>query len=108
MSRYTQIEITSNPSSDNRGSKRRYQGVKYPDVPLSVDDVYVYAEEGDRFDILALQYYGDASLWWVISIANEKLPQNSYYLPLGTQIRIPQNVGAIVSDYNVLNNVIGT
>jgi phage tail protein X len=108
MSRYTGIEITTNPTSDNRGDKRRYQGVKYPEVPLSVDDIYVYAEEGDRFDILALQYYGDSSLWWIISISNETLPQNSYYLPLGVQIRIPQNVGAIISDYNALNNRIGT
>jgi phage tail protein X len=98
------IRRVNNPSSNNRGDKLRYRGVKYPEIPLSTDDIYVYAEEGDRFDILAFQYYGDSSLWWIISTANIKLPQNSYFLPLGEQIRIPQNVGAIVSDYNVLNN----
>ena len=37
------------------------------------EDAYVYAEQGDRFDTLALQYYGNSEHWWVISIANEDL-----------------------------------
>ena len=31
------------------------------------------------------------------------LPQDTYYLPLGIQIRIPTNIGAIQSAYNKLN-----
>ena len=67
-------------------------------------DIYVYAEQGDRYDQLALQYYGDPSLWWIISIANSSLSQNSYYPPLGVQIRIPQNIGAIQISFENLNN----
>lgn len=104
MGRYTQIKRINSPTSDNRGDKYRYKGVKYPQIPLAADDLYVYAEEGDRFDILASQYYGDSSLWWIISSANTNLPQNSYYLPLSQQIRIPLNTGAIISSYNELNN----
>lgn len=84
---------------------RYYKNVLYPQIPLSEDDIYVITGEGDRLDLLANQFYNDTTLWWVISIANESLPQNSYFLPLGTtQIRIPSNIGAIKSEYNKLNN----
>lgn len=77
--------------------------VKYPDIPLSFEDIYAYTDEGDRFDILAQTYYGDSSLWWVISIANPQFDQGSIFPPLGVQIRIPGNVGAIVNQYEQLN-----
>ena len=73
MARYTNIRTKSNKRPDGTQGKRYYAGVKYPQIPNSVDDTYVYAEDGDRYDQLALQYYGDPSLWWVISIANETL-----------------------------------
>ena len=39
----------------------QYKGTtKYPDLPLSFNDIYVYTDEGDRFDILAQNYYGDS------------------------------------------------
>ena len=104
MARYTNIKITSNRKPNGTSGKRYYSNSKYPEVPKSINDTYVYAEQGDRYDQLALDYYGDSSLWWVISIANESLNQNSYYPPLGVQIRIPANVGSIKSEYNKLNN----
>ena len=58
------------------------------EIPFSFEDQYVITNEGDRFDILANQYYDDSSLWWVISIANRELNQNSYYITPGTQIRM--------------------
>ena len=100
MGRYSTIQ--TNITARGRRFK---ETTKYPDIPLSYNDIYVYTDEGDRFDILALQYYGDSSLWWVISTANENLPQNSYYLPLDIQIRIPSNVGAAVASYNNLNGI---
>ena len=84
--------------------KRVYQTSRYPEIPLSEDDIYVTTTQGDRFDILAFQYYQDESLWWVISIANEFLPQNSL-LPLeGVQLRIPSNVPGIISTFNRINS----
>jgi len=77
--------------------------VKYPDIPLTFDDIYAYTDEGDRFDILAQTYYTDSNLWWIISIANPQFNQNSMFPPLGVQIRIPGNVGAIVLEYEQLN-----
>lgn len=91
-----------------RSSKngQRYVGTtKYPDIPYSYEDVYVYTTEGDRFDILAQEYYGDSTLWWIISIANPQTEQNSLYPPIGIQIRIPRDIGGILSTYNSLNSI---
>jgi phage tail protein X len=99
MNRYQSISTTTN----SQGIKY-YKNSKYPEIPLSVNDIYAISTSGDRFDLLAQQYYGDSSLWWIISIANENLSQNSLYIPEGTQIRIPSNPTAIISSYNQLNS----
>jgi hypothetical protein len=98
MNRYQNIPITKNSTGT-----RYYRDNKYPRIPLSVNDIYVITTIGDRFDLLAQQYYGDSSLWWIISIANETLPQNSLYIPVGMQLRIPTNYSNIISTYNALN-----
>jgi phage tail protein X len=90
-----------------------YKTSRYPEVPLSSNDIYVYTTQGDRFDTLAQQYYGDSSLWWIISIANtatagtnsqSDLPQNTLVIPQGIQIRIPSNYVAIVQSFNIINS----
>jgi hypothetical protein len=81
-----------------------YRTSRYPEVPLSENDIYVYTTQGDRFDILAQQYYKDSSLWWVISIANTNVfNQSSLVIPEGLQIRIPSNYSNIVRNFNVIN-----
>jgi hypothetical protein len=102
--RYQPIKLIKDPNPTKMDSKLYYSGTKYPIIPLSFNDTYVYGEEGDRFDTLALQYYGDPDLWWIISAANNSFKQNSYYVPLNVQIRIPSNVAAIVAAFNRLNN----
>jgi len=76
---------------------------KYPEIPLSQGDIYVISQKGDRFDILSQQYYSNPKYWWVISIANENLAQNSLFIPEGQQIRIPSNLDSILFQYNELN-----
>jgi len=100
MNRYQSITIFSTDKG-----KKCLHNVKYPEINLDYSDIYVYSTVGDRFETLALQYYGDKSLWWIISIANPLLKQNSYFPPLGTQLRIPQNVSSIISQYNQLNQL---
>lgn len=80
-----------------------YKNVRYPEIPRSNTDIYVYTTIGDRFDTLALQFYQDSTLWWIISIANNELPQNSLTPPVGTQLRIPSNPSPIISEYEVIN-----
>ena len=81
-----------------------YKTSRYPEIPLSINDIYVVTVDGDRFDLLANRYYGDVSLYWIISAANSNLPQNSLFPPPGTQIRIPTDVSAILAAYDKLNN----
>lgn len=81
-----------------------YRTSRYPEVPLSENDIYVYTTQGDRFDILAQQYYGDSSLWWIISIANTNVfNQSSLIIPEGLQIRIPSNYADIITEFNLIN-----
>jgi hypothetical protein len=107
MNRYQPIPIIR---TDNKPS---YQTTRYPEVPLSDNDIYVYTTQGDRFDVLANQYYGDQSLWWVISIANtavagtslpSDLPQDSLIIPEGMQIRIPADYVNVLNSFKILNN----
>jgi phage tail protein X len=89
-----------------------YQTSRYPEVQLSENDIYVYTTQGDRFDVLAQQYYKDSSLWWVISIANTgnagagtlvSLPQSTLVIPQGIQIRIPANYINVVRNFTAIN-----
>ena len=97
MSRYKDIPINS------INGKRYYITSYYPPIPLSPNDVYAITDFGDRLDILANQFYGDSSLWWVISISNNELVQDSLTPPVGAQIRIPSNPTPIISEYEVIN-----
>lgn len=102
MPRYSNIPIIK--SDDNEGT-RVYSTTRYPKIPLSQNDIYVLTNAGDRLDILADQFYGDPNLWWVISVANGELPQNSLNIPVGSQLRIPPTPGNILNSFNQLNNV---
>ena len=108
MNRYQNIPTTK------VDGKLCYQTTKYPEVPLSDNDIYVYSTQGDRFDVLANQYYNDQTLWWIISIANtatagtslpSDLPQNSLIIPEGKQIRIPANYPGVLNSYKIINNL---
>lgn len=99
MRRYKDISTT-------RGidDKQIYQTTKYPVPEVNDNDLYVITQEDDRFDSLAFEYYGDPTLWWVISIANPNLPQNSYFPPVGVMLRIPSNLGSIISNFQKIND----
>ena len=98
MGRYRDLDNLYTPQG------KPYKGtVRYPEPPLSFGDVYVYTDVGDRYDILAQQYYGDPSLWWVIASANPQLPKNSYYPPEGSQLRIPANYGSSIRAFEAIN-----
>ena len=94
--------------------KTVYKTSRYPEIPLSENDIYVISTQGDRFDVLANQYYGDQSLWWIISIANtavagtslpSDLPQDSLVIPEGIQIRIPANYVTVLNSFKILNSL---
>jgi hypothetical protein len=98
MARYNHIPTTKSPNK-----KRMYKTVRYPEVPRSFEDIYVYTTVGDRYDTLASQYYGNPSLWWVISSANGTINQDSLIPPIGEQIRIPSNPTPSIAEYEDIN-----
>lgn len=102
MSRYSDISILKNQKVNN--GKLFYSTVRYPEIPLSPNDIYVITVEGDKLDVLAQQFYNNKELWWIISIANTDLTQNSLFIPVGTQLRIPTNIQSILAEYDTLNN----
>lgn len=82
-----------------------YLGVtRYPEVVPTDQDIYVYVTDGDRLDNLANAYYGDPTLYWIISAANPDLPLNSLFPTPGAQLRIPANIEQIINSFNNINN----
>lgn len=80
-----------------------YETNLYPSIAPTDGDYYVITTVNDRLDLIALDFYQDSSLWWIIASANA-LPGDSVYPPIGIQLRIPTNVTQILSNYNLVNN----
>ncbi len=95
--RYT---FNDNIKTDNTG-KTVYKSILYPKIRESTDDIFIMIKETDRLDLLAFKYYGDVTMWWVIAQANHI--KNTFYVPVGTQLRIPKNTAPIFDDTNALN-----
>jgi hypothetical protein len=84
--------------------KRYYKSKIYPNIPFSETDVYVITTIGDRLDLIAYDYYNDAEMWWVISIANNNVTKGSMFPIPGTQLRIPVNINSVLELFNSTNN----
>jgi len=97
MNRYARI-----PQTKING-KVVYVTVRYPEIPLSADDIYVYTQQGDRFDVLAQDFYQDSSLWWIIAIGNPQVTLGSLLIPSGLQLRIPAFPSDVVNEYKTIN-----
>ena len=109
MSRYQQTPITKPTTVVTlQDQKRRYINVKYPTITLDSQDIYVYTVQGDRYDTMALTFYKDPDLWWIINRANPNQDSASLYPAVGSQIRIPSpfRLSSILSQYNALNQTI--
>jgi hypothetical protein len=89
--RYEVATIVNNSKKvENDGNikyVRRLSTVMYPDF-VTQDDTKILSQEGDRLDLLAKEFYGDESLWFVIAKANN-LGKGSFNVPAGKVIRIP-------------------
>lgn len=104
MLRYNNT-IYSRPVNLDVENKRRYYNSLFdPIVPIQSDDIYVITTFGDRVDLLAWNYYGDTSLWFIICAANPQLRKDSLYLEPGIQLRIPRNPDTILNLYQNENS----
>lgn len=100
MNRYQNIPIIRSATG-----KQEYATTKYPEIPRRYTDIYVITSAEDRYDQLAVAYYGDSTLWWIISTANPQYTQGSLYPPEGVQLRIPMEISPILNAYTALNNL---
>lgn len=75
----------------------------YPEVPASVEDIYVISTLGDRFDTLAASYYGSSRYWWVIAANNPLVDRSSLHIVPGLQIRIPLSLERALNLYTNTN-----
>jgi len=80
-----------------------YLPTKYPSVATSNDDFYIITQATDRLDLIANDFFGDSTLWWVIAMAND-LPGDSLFTTPGFQLRIPGNLSNAVQEFNDLNS----
>jgi len=104
MERYDNNRIIQTVPTVQYPKVTKYRSsTRYPDIPLSENDLLVYTMRGDRLDNLAYQFYSDSTLWWVLSIANPDLPNDSLYPTIGFQLRIPSNIKIILGNFEKLN-----
>tara|TARA_R100001460_G_scaffold95278_1_gene137408 strand:+ start:43 stop:312 length:270 start_codon:yes stop_codon:yes gene_type:complete len=80
MARYNSTKISS------KNNKNYYNTTIYSKVPEKNTDQYFIAQEGDRCDNLAFEFYGNSNLWWFIARVNNLKTNN---IPAGTSLRIP-------------------
>lgn len=97
--RYQNIQVVK----DNTG-ERYYTNNIYPDIPVSNNDSYIITVLGDRLDLIAFDFYGDTSFWWVIASANS-LSGDSLYIEPGTQLRIPVDLSSVINNYKIVNTI---
>ena len=84
--------------------KRTYRALKYPEIPLSIDDIYVITNDGDRLDLLANQFYQDVDMWWIIATANPGIvKRDTFNLKPGLEIRVPTDIQGIMQNFESLN-----
>jgi len=87
----------------NATGSQYYVNNVYPDIAVTENDTYVISTLGDRLDLLANDFYGDVTLWWIIASANA-LPGDSLYPPIGMQLRIPNDVQSVINQYKIVNS----
>ena len=87
MSRYSTNQIIS----DSNG-KRRFNTIILPNPSGDSNDIFIQTTTPDRLDKLALIFYDDETMWWVIAQANG-LGKGTYIVPTDTRLRIPTIAG---------------
>ena len=98
MNRYKDILVFR-----NKDKKLYKRNVIFPEIKPLPSDLYVIATAGDRFDTLALQFYQDSSLWWIIAGVNNA-KKDSLAVKPGIQLRIPVDVNQVLQEFNELNS----
>jgi hypothetical protein len=96
-SRYQTIKLNKTEEG-----KTIYNQIYYPSIGLKEDDYYIITSYTDRLDLIAYDFWGDESLYWIIATINN-LECDSLYPPIGIQLRIPKDINNIINIFNKEN-----
>jgi hypothetical protein len=96
MSRYNITKSATDPLG-----KQKLTTTIIPIPPPSELDVYIQTTSIERLDLLAFNFYGDTTFWYVIAAANG-LGKGSLYTPANVKLRIPNidNIRRLIEDTN--------
>ena len=99
MNRYSNTRIKRKENGD-----RVYSYTLYPKIPIKNSDVFITPTYGTRLDVLANEYYGDTSLWWIIAQANGIKGFTALYTEnYEGQLRIPTQTQDIINEFDSMN-----
>ena len=107
--RYLFISTNRIELSDSKSKEAKpvgtpyYVPTYYPNVSVTPQDTYIITKGTDRLDLIAYDFYGDSTLWWVIAMANN-LEGDSIFVGDGVQLRIPSNIDLALTEYNRENS----
>jgi len=102
-SRYQTINIIkSDTGIVSTSGKDIYAPTYYPDIEYKNSDNYIIIGSTDRLDIIAFDFYGDSTLWWVLAMVNN-LEGDSMFPPLGMYLRIPLKLDELLMEYKEAN-----
>ena len=102
-SRYQSITtMKSDTGVTSTSGKTIYQPTYYPSTNAQENDSYIITGTEDRLNLIAYDFYGDATLWWIIAMVND-LEGDSMFPPVGMQLRIPANASELINAFNKAN-----
>ena len=94
MNRYRHQRI----KLDKENGNRKLSSIEYAKISPKDSDISYVVKYGDSYGSLANRFYNDTTLWWVIAAANN-VGKGGLTLAAGLQIRIPQRMDKVMSDY---------
>lgn len=107
MQRYIYNKILKNKTVHDdspHANQAGYDTTLMPKIVRDPRDPIIIATAVDRLDLLAHRFYKDATLWWIIALANN-IPGDSFFVEPGTQLFIPKNSAAIINGLKRKNDV---
>jgi len=79
----------------DKNKKLHYSPSFVNKIPIKDSDIFIFVNDGDRFDMLAQRYYGDSNLWWIIAKANQ-MGNGRLGIDHTKKIRIPTEIDEIL------------
>lgn len=82
---------------------QQYTSLNLPSFSETSDDIVINVSRGTRLDMLAQQFFGDATLWWVIAMYNNIGDASLYLRDDISYLRIPNDIQQVFNEIKSLN-----